>query len=94
MSDADDIRGGRGSIPWTDTEVRAALGLGEEHALHDASYDGVATDTRTLRPGTLFVALSGEQFDAHAFLEAAANAGARAALVERIPGGAPEALHY
>ena len=94
MSDADDIRGGRGSLPWKDAELRAALGLGDEHAQKGAVYDGVATDTRTLRQGALFVALKGEAFDAHDFLEAAADAGARAALVERIPDGAPEALHY
>lgn len=94
MSDADDIRGGRGSLPWTDADLRAALGLADEQALDGVTYEGVATDTRTLRQGALFVALSGEKFDAHEFLEAAADAGARAALVERIPDGAPEALHY
>ncbi|MFM8500975.1 MAG: hypothetical protein ACKOAC_02945, partial [Fluviibacter sp.] len=26
---------------------------------------GVSTDTRTLQPGDLFIALRGEQFDAH-----------------------------
>lgn len=92
--DTDDIRGGRGSLPWKDAELRAALGLGEEHANAGAVYEGVATDTRTLRPGALFVALKGEAFDAHDFLEAAASAGARAALVERVPAGAPASLHY
>ena len=92
--DVDDIRGGRGSLPWTDEELRAALGLGDEHAQKGAVYEGVATDTRTLRHGALFVALKGEAFDAHEFLDAAANAGARGALVERIPDNAPEALHY
>lgn len=43
---------------------------------------GVSTDTRTLQPGDLFVALRGEQFDAHEFLEDIRNAGAIAALVE------------
>lgn len=43
---------------------------------------GVSTDTRTLQPGDLFVALRGEQFDAHEFLEDVRNAGAIAALVE------------
>ena len=94
MSDADDIRGGRGSLPWSDADLRAALELGPEQAHEGAIYEGVATDTRTLRAGSLFVALRGEQFDAHDFLAAAASAGARAALVERVPDGAPEALHY
>ncbi len=40
----------------------------------------VHTDTRTLRAGDLFVALSGEKFDAHDFLPQAAAQGAVAAL--------------
>jgi len=42
----------------------------------------VHTDTRTLAPGDLFVALRGEHFDAHAFLPQAVSAGAAAALAE------------
>ena len=41
------------------------------------------SDTRTLRPGDLFVALRGERFDAHDFLSDARAAGAVAALAER-----------
>jgi UDP-N-acetylmuramoyl-tripeptide--D-alanyl-D-alanine ligase len=43
---------------------------------------GVSTDTRTLQPGDLFIALRGEQFDAHDFLEDVREAGAVAAVVE------------
>ncbi|MDH5340382.1 MAG: UDP-N-acetylmuramoyl-tripeptide--D-alanyl-D-alanine ligase [Rubrivivax sp.] len=43
----------------------------------------VHTDTRTLRPGDLFVALKGERFDAHDFLPAARDTGAVAAIAER-----------
>jgi UDP-N-acetylmuramoyl-tripeptide--D-alanyl-D-alanine ligase len=46
-----------------------------------AEVAGVSTDTRTIGAGTLFVALRGERFDAHAFLPAAARAGAAAAVV-------------
>jgi UDP-N-acetylmuramoyl-tripeptide--D-alanyl-D-alanine ligase len=42
---------------------------------------GVSTDTRTMAAGSIFVALHGERFDAHAFLPAAAGAGATAAVV-------------
>jgi UDP-N-acetylmuramoyl-tripeptide--D-alanyl-D-alanine ligase len=42
---------------------------------------GVSTDTRSIRPGVLFVALRGERFDAHAFVADAAKAGAAAAMV-------------
>ncbi len=40
----------------------------------------VHTDTRTLQPGDLFVALKGDTFDANAFLPQAAQAGATAAI--------------
>jgi len=43
----------------------------------------VASDTRTLQRGDLFVALRGERFDAHDFLAQARAAGAAAALAER-----------
>ena len=46
------------------------------------SVQRVHSDTRTLRPGDLFVALKGERFDAHDFLPQARTAGAVAALAE------------
>ena len=42
----------------------------------------VHSDTRSLRPGDLFVALKGERFDAHGFLAQAKQAGAVAAIAE------------
>ena len=48
----------------------------------------VHTDTRSLQPGDLFVALKGETFDAHAFLPQAATAGAVAAVAEEGLGAA------
>ncbi len=66
--------------------------LGEAHALLPGStlvgdpsiaISRVHSDTRTLRPGDLFVALRGERFDAHDFLPQAGAAGAVAALAER-----------
>lgn len=46
---------------------------------------GVSTDSRTLRPGELFVALVGKRFDGHAFLQEAFARGAAGAVVERWP---------
>ena len=42
----------------------------------------VSTDTRTIRPGALFVALRGEKFDGHHYLDRAADNGAAAFVVE------------
>jgi UDP-N-acetylmuramoyl-tripeptide--D-alanyl-D-alanine ligase len=44
--------------------------------------DTVSTDSRTLKAGELFVALRGENFDGHNFVEFAAKAGAAGAIVE------------
>lgn len=49
----------------------------------DAYFSGVSTDTRTIKPGDLFVALVGMRFDAHDFLKEAKEKGASAALVDR-----------
>lgn len=49
----------------------------------DAEFSSVSTDTRTLQPGDLFVALQGPNFDGHAYLEQAFAKGAVAALVSR-----------
>ncbi|WP_318385197.1 UDP-N-acetylmuramoyl-tripeptide--D-alanyl-D-alanine ligase [Enterobacter sp.] len=49
----------------------------------DLTLDAVTTDTRKLTPGCLFVALKGERFDAHDFVEKAKEGGAGALLVSR-----------
>lgn len=50
---------------------------------NDCAFNSVSTDSRTLQPGALFVALSGPSFDGHDFVAAAAERGAAAAIVER-----------
>ncbi len=49
----------------------------------DAEVFSVSIDTRTLKPGDLYVAIKGENFDGHDFVEKAEEAGARALLVQR-----------
>jgi UDP-N-acetylmuramoyl-tripeptide--D-alanyl-D-alanine ligase len=44
--------------------------------------DKLSTDSRTLKPGELFVALRGENFDGHNFVQAAAKTSAAGAIVE------------
>jgi UDP-N-acetylmuramoyl-tripeptide--D-alanyl-D-alanine ligase len=52
-------------------------------------FSGVSTDSRAVRAGELFVAIKGDKFDAHNFVEAAGKKGAVAALVSRLVPGAP-----
>ena len=51
-------------------------------------FSRVLTDSRTVQPGDLFVALKGERFDAHDFLADVVARGAAAVLVEREPDAA------
>jgi UDP-N-acetylmuramoyl-tripeptide--D-alanyl-D-alanine ligase len=54
----------------------------------------VATDSRTLEPGALFVALKGERFDGHDHLAQALAAGAAAAVVRDGTPGVPGLTVY
>jgi UDP-N-acetylmuramoyl-tripeptide--D-alanyl-D-alanine ligase len=49
----------------------------------DVRFTGVSTDTRTLQPGDLFVALRGDRYDGHDFVAEAVAAGAAGGLFER-----------
>ncbi len=50
---------------------------------------GVSIDTRTLEPGELFVAIKGDRFDGHDFLEEALERGAKGILVSKKYKGSP-----
>ena len=47
---------------------------------------GVSTDTRTIAPGMLFVAIRGESFNGNDYIGAAAEKGAAAAISDRSSG--------
>src|SRR5690606_9205436 len=49
--------------------------------------EGVSIDSRTIRPGDLFVALHGPNHDGHDYVSAALANGAAAAMVDRVPAG-------
>lgn len=50
----------------------------------NALIDSVSKDTRTLKTGELYIALTGENFDGHQFVAAAFEKNAAAALVEKV----------
>jgi UDP-N-acetylmuramoyl-tripeptide--D-alanyl-D-alanine ligase len=86
---------------WTTARVRDALGLpapaqsgpSDREAARgaaEATFTRVLTDTRAVEPGALFVALVGERFDGHDYLDAAVAAGATGVVVRagaRVPAG-------
>jgi UDP-N-acetylmuramoyl-tripeptide--D-alanyl-D-alanine ligase len=47
-----------------------------------AQFTGINTDSRTIKPSEVFVALRGEKFDGHKFVSAAIEKGAIAAIVD------------
>lgn len=71
---------------WTSAEAETATG---GKSTVDWVANGVSIDTRTIRQGDLFVALSAAR-DGHEFVAQALEKGAAAALVSRIPDGMNE----
>jgi UDP-N-acetylmuramoyl-tripeptide--D-alanyl-D-alanine ligase len=66
--------------PWISNAVMANVAA-------DAKFDGVSTDSRSVSSGNLFVALRGERFDAHDYLNEVAARGVAAVVAERVPQG-------
>lgn len=67
---------------WTDKDAAAATGGIAQGAW---AATGLSIDSRTIRPGDLFVALRGDNGDGHDYVAQALAAGAAAALVTRRP---------
>ena len=67
---------------WSAATLHKATG-GTLHGSPDWSAAGLEIDSRRVRPGDVFIALSGERNDGHDYAEAAANAGAVAMICER-----------
>ena len=65
---------------WTTETVATVL---HTEGAEDRTFGAISTDTRTLGENDLFVALVGEHFDGHEFLETARRAGATGAVVHR-----------
>ena len=73
---------------WSLSQIAAAVNGRLVGA--DVTVEGVSTDTRAIAKGALFIALAGERFDAHDFLDQAMAAGAGALLVAdagKLPAG-------
>ena len=73
---------------WSLSQIAAAVNGRLVGA--DVTVEGVSTDTRAIAKGALFIALAGDRFDAHDFLDQAMAAGAGALLVAdagKLPAG-------
>ena len=67
---------------WTAQELESAT-LGKLHGTVTLPINEVSIDTRTIKPGDLFVAIKGGVHDGHDFVEKALQSGAGLALVSR-----------
>jgi UDP-N-acetylmuramoyl-tripeptide--D-alanyl-D-alanine ligase len=67
----------------TMTALAASNKLGARLINGDANFIGVSIDSRTVAKGELFIAIKGENFDGHEYVEKAFARGASAALVSR-----------
>jgi len=65
------------------TEIQTWISGSQRYG--EAVFNGVSTDSRTAGKGLLFVALKGENFDAHDFLPDVAAKGVAAVVAERLP---------
>ena len=73
-------------MKFTLDELAAAAGARPRGS---ATLSGVAVDSRSVRPGDLFVAIRGARVDGHDFAREAVSRGARALLAERLPADLP-----
>lgn len=60
----------------------AATAIGARVCGADAEFDAVSTDSRSIAPGQLFVAIRGEHFDGHTYVSDVLTRGAAGAMVE------------
>lgn len=74
---------GEPSVDMTAGDVLRATGGRLIQGEAKVRFQGVSTDSRTIRQGNLFICLIGENFDGHEFLTAAVTAGAAGFVVQK-----------
>jgi len=79
----DRVEARNGSMRWTCTGLLAATSGQLKSKGPDVLLGRISTDTRTLEPGDVFVALAGENFDGHDYVAAAIEKGAAALIIEQ-----------
>ncbi len=72
-------------IPCTVREICAAVGGTLLQGEGSALITGVTTDSRAVSAGQLFIPLTGERFDGHAYIGSAMSSGAAGCLTARTP---------
>ncbi len=78
----DSLEAGETLSTWTTASLNQALGIQLDSEYSNAYLGEVSTDSRSLKQDDIFVALKGENFDGHAYLQQAEEKGAGALIVE------------
>ena len=82
-------------LNWTVKSIQQITG---GHLLDPTSknvtFNNISTDTRTISPGSLFVALTGENFDGKTFAKQAVGKGAAGLLISHTPRPEPPSLDF
>lgn len=71
------------SASFTSNELVAIFGEINCHFYNDFESNSVETDTRSMKPNSLFIAIKGEQHDSHNFIGKAMENGAACIIVEQ-----------
>lgn len=70
----------QGLIQWTCRQLAQWAGA-QLHGDGEVICHGISTDSRTTRPGDVYIAVQGERFDGHDFIEQAITQGASAVML-------------
>ena len=70
-------------LPLKLKEIANAIGAKCAVEIPDVEITNICTDSRDIKPGSIFVALCGEKFDGHAFVKTAMENGALWAVVQK-----------
>ena len=90
----DRLEATNGLLHWNERHLLAATGGRVVAGLQQSVLGKISTDTRTLHAGDVFVALAGENFDGHAYIEIAVERGAAAVIAERMPAAFRQGVLY
>lgn len=83
-SNAESLTKDLAMFAWTLEQLQESTDgefIGPVSGVEKIRFTSISTDTRTLQPGALYVAIKGEHFDGHAFIDQAVKQGAVAVLV-------------
>ncbi len=72
----------------------AAIATNGQMTGPDVTFGAVCTDSRSVKPGDLFVALRGENFDGHDYVADCLGRGAVAAIVDQPSALSPQSFLY